>query len=68
MTPVMCGFWLQAAALDMSMETFKQVLRVAHRMHLTYEEDGMHIHYAMAAAMRVKAENPTLSSQLATAP
>ena len=68
MTPSMCGFWLQAVALDKSVETFKQVQLVAHRMHVTYEEDGMHIHYAMAAAMRVKAENPALFSQLATAP
>ena len=68
MTPAMCGFWLQAAALDKSVETFKQVLLVAHRMHITYEEEGMHIHYAMAAAMRVKAQNPTLFNQLVTAP
>ena len=68
MTPAMCGFWLQAAALDKSMEPFKQVRRVAHRMHVIFEEEGMHIHYAMAAAMRAKVVNPTLFSRLATAP
>ena len=68
MTPAMCGFWLQAAALDKSVEPFKQFLLVAHRIQVTYVEEGMHIHYAMAAAMRVKVENPTLFSQLATAP
>ena len=68
MTPAMCGFWLQAVALDKSVESLKQVQRVAYRMHATYEEEGMHIHYAMAAAMRVKVENPMLFRQLVTAP
>ena len=41
MTPVMCGFLLQAMALDRSTDAFKQAQIVAHRLHMTYEDEGM---------------------------
>ena len=53
MTPVMCGFWLQAIALDKSTKTFTEVQTVAHSLRAEY---GMERHYAMAAATRVKFE------------
>ena len=62
MTPVMCGFWLQAIALDKSTKTFTEVQTVAHSLRATY---GMERHYAMAAAMRVKFETPETFKRIA---
>ena len=58
MTPAMCGFLLNAFALDKSTEAYGQSRRVAHRLRATFE--GMEMHYAVAAAMRVKVEDPEL--------
>ena len=66
MTPAMCGFYLQALALDTSTDAFKKARIVANSIHATYEEDlGMPIHFAMAAAMRVKTEQPKLFAEMA---
>ena len=62
MTAVMCGFWLQAIALDKSTKTFTEVQTVAHSLRATY---GMERHYAMAAAMRVKSESPETFKDIA---
>ena len=62
MTAVMCGFWLQAIALDKSTKTFTEVQTVAHGLRATY---GMERHYAMAAAMRVKSESPETFKRIA---
>ena len=62
MTTVMCGFWLQAIALDKSTKTFTEVQTVAHSLRATY---GMERHYAMAAAMRVKSESPETFKDIA---
>ena len=62
MTAVMCGFWLQAIALDKSTKTFTEVQTVAHSLRATY---GMERHYAMAAAMRVKSESPETFKRIA---
>ena len=62
MTAVMCGFWLQAVALDVSTKTFTEVKTVAHLLRSTY---GMELHYAMAAAMRVKSESPETFKRIA---
>ena len=58
MTPAMCGFLLTAFALDKSTEAYGQSRRVAHRLREDYED--MEMHYAIAAAMRIKVEQPTL--------
>ena len=62
MTAVMCGFWLQAVALDVSTKTFTEVKTVAHLLRSTY---GMSLHYAMAAAMRMKSEDPKVFKRIA---
>ena len=62
MTAVMCGFWLQAIALDKSTKTFTDVKTVSHLLRSTY---GMEMHYAMAAAMRVKSESPETFKRIA---
>ena len=62
MTPVMCGFLLQAIALDPSSEAFSKARIVAHRLKASYE---MHLQYAMAAALRVKTEQPQLFAEMA---
>ena len=62
MTAVMCGFWLQAVALDKSMNTFTEVKTVAHLLRSTY---GMELHYAMAAAMRMRSESPKIFKHIA---
>ena len=62
MTAVMCGFWLQAVALDKSMKTFTEVKTVAHLLRSTY---GMELHYAMAAAMRMRSESPKIFKHIA---
>ena len=67
MTPVMCGFWLLALALDFRTETFKQVLTVTRRMYATYKDEGMWFELAMAGAMRIKIEQPTLFSGMTSA-
>ena len=58
MTPVMCGFWLQAVALERNTPAFKEARTVAHRLHATYKP--MEMHFAMASAMRIKLEQPEL--------
>ena len=56
MTAVMCGFYLQAMALDTSTREFEEAQTVAHRLCATYPQAEMH--FAIAAAMRIKAERP----------
>ena len=67
MTPVMCGFYLQAISLDTSTDAFLQARTVANRIHATYMEDGMELHFAMAATMRIKVMDPKLFNVLCTA-
>ena len=62
MTPVMCGFWLQAVALDKSTKTFTEVRTAAHSLRAEY---GGTMHYAMAAAMRAKSELPETFKRIA---
>ena len=62
MTTVMCGFWLQAAVLDVSTKTFADVKTVSHLLRSTF---GMEMHYAMAAAMRMKSEDPKVFKRIA---
>ena len=66
MTPVMCGFLLQAMALDRSTDAFKQAQLVAHRIHMTYEDEGMSFDYAIASSMRIRVEQPKLFGEMAT--
>ena len=66
MTPVMCGFLLQAMAFDKSSDAFKQAQVVAHRVHGDYKDDGMSFDYAIAASMRIRAEQPALFREMAT--
>ena len=66
MTPVMCGFWLQAMVLDTTSDTFRKIQFAAHRMHATYEDQGMECHYAIAATMRVKLEDPALFDRMSS--
>ena len=56
MTPVMCGYWLQAIALDS--KAFEELQTVAGRLQATWEM--MHKHCAMAVAMRARLEQPEL--------
>ena len=56
MTAVMCGFYLQAMALDTSTREFDKAQTVAHRLYATYPR--MEMHFAMASAMRIKADRP----------
>ena len=65
MTRVMCGFWLQALALDKNTNNFTDARVVAGRLHATYEDEGMQFHLAMASAMRIKAEQPVMFKQMA---
>ena len=58
MTPEMCGYWLQAIALDPSSKAFEELQTIAGRLQATWEM--MHKHCAMAAAYRVKVEQPEL--------
>ena len=58
MTPVMCGFVLQAMACDKSSDAFKQVQLVAHRIHATYRDEGVSFDLAIASSMRIRAEQP----------
>ena len=62
MSAVMCGFWLQAVALDVSTKTFTEVRTVAQSLRAEY---GMSLHYAMAATMRVKSESPETFKRIA---
>ena len=62
MTTVMCGFWLQAVVLDVSTKTFTEVKTVAHLLRSTY---GMELHYAMAAAMRMRSESLKIFKHIA---
>ena len=66
MTPAMCGFWLQAIALDPNTELFAQTQKVARCLYATFQENGLQMHYAMAAAMRIKASQPRLFRSLAS--
>ena len=63
MTPVMCGFLFQALAMDTSTEAFRMVQMVAKRLQADY--DGMHLEYAIAAALRVRTEQPQLFAEIA---
>ena len=65
MTPVMCGFWLQAMVLDRTSDAFKKLQLVAARMHATYEEEGMERHFAICMSMRVKLQEPVMFEQMA---
>ena len=60
MTPAMCGFWLQAIAIDRDSELFAQAQQVARRLYATYNENGLQMHYCIEASMRIKAEQPRL--------
>ena len=60
MTPAMCGFWLQAIALDPTSERFAETQKVARRIYANFNENGMQMHYAMAAAMRIRTVQPRL--------
>ena len=62
MTPVMCGFWLQAIALDKSTKTFTEVRTAARSLRAEY---GGTMHYAMAAAMRARSELPETFKDIA---
>ena len=63
MTAVMCGFYLQAMALDTSSQEFEEAQTVAHRLYATYPQVEMH--FAIAAAMRIKAERPEVFRSMA---
>ena len=65
MTPVMCGFWLQAMVMDRNSDAFQKLLYVAGRMQATYEDKGMEPHLAIAGSMRLKLQNPTLFNSIA---
>jgi hypothetical protein len=65
MTPVMCGFLLMAMALPINSDEYAKVKVVSHKMYYDFEEAGMPIEYAMAAAMRIKAETPDFFNSLA---
>ena len=65
MTPVMCGFWLQAMVLDRTSDAFKKMQRVAARIHATYQEEGMERHFAICMSMRVKLQEPVMFEQMA---
>ena len=67
MTPAMCGFWLQAMALDKSSDAFKQAQLVAHRIHATYKDEGMSFDYAIASSMRIRVEQPTTFGKMFSA-
>ena len=63
MSPVMCGFLLQALAMDTSTEAFRMVRMVAKCLQADYH--GMHLEYAIAAALRVRTEQPQLFAEMA---
>ena len=63
MTAVMCGFYLQAMALDTSSRGFEEAQTVAHRLYASYPPIEMH--FAIAAALRVKAEQPEVFRSIA---
>ena len=65
-TPVMCGFWLQAMVLDTTSDTTRKIRLAAQRMHAAYEDQGMERHYAIAAIMRVKLENPAMFDRMSS--
>ena len=56
MNNAMCGFYLQAMALDTSTREFDKAQTVAHRLYATYPR--MEMHFAMASAMRIMADRP----------
>ena len=56
MTHAMCGFFLEALALDPTTKAFEEAQTVASRLNATYEQFGMY--YSMAAAMRIRLERP----------
>ena len=63
MTAVMCGFWMQAIALDESADpTVADVRTVCHTLRAEY---GLERHFAMAAAMRMKSESPETFKRIA---
>ena len=63
MTNAMCGFYLQAMALDTSGLEFEEAQTVAHRLYATYPP--MEMHFAIAAALRIKAEHPEVFRSIA---
>ena len=62
MTAVMCGFYLQAMALDTSSQEFEEAQTVAQRLDYTFD---LEMHWAIAAAMRIKAERPEVFRSIA---
>ncbi len=67
MTPAMCGFWLQAMALDKSSDAFKQAQLVAHRIHATYKDQGLSFDMAIASSMLIRVEQPTIFGKMVDA-
>ena len=63
MTPAMCGFALLGLGLDSDASVDARV--VAGRIHNTYKDRGMQPYGALAAAMRIKAEQPALFREMA---
>ena len=66
MTHVMCGFFLEALALDPTTKLFKEAQTVASRLSATYEHFGMP--YSMAAALRIRMERPDAFRALVAGP
>ena len=66
MSAVMCGFWLQAIALDPTTKAFEEMRMVTRRLHATYEH--MERHGCMAAAMRMKVSHPQVFRSIAAGP
>ena len=64
MTHSMCGFYLQAMALDRSTREFEETQTVAHRISGPYE--AMEMHFAIATAMRIRAEMPEIFAAIAS--
>ena len=64
MTPVMCGFFLQALALDRASDLHRKVHSAARRVYATYNEEGMVIPLALAVTMRLRLVNPNLFNEL----
>ena len=62
MTNAMCGFYLTAMALDPTTREFEEAQTVAHRLDYTFD---LEMHWAIAAAMRIKAERPEVFRSIA---
>ena len=62
MNNAMCGFYLQAMALDPTTREFEEAQEVAQRLDYTFD---LEMHWAIAAAMRLKAERPEIFQSIA---